>query len=231
MANPRAARRRPAPAQSLVRAGAPALAPLRTDIGQRRCSPRRDVPDVDEELRQWQQARKQKVHIPWRRLVADGRIAGFGVASLVLPDPVNDTLQWPLWALMAASFIAGPAAPPRRGTGSFGAASRRPHVKFPTWKTVQPDIVAYRAHRQTTAISGFDWRQAVRHLASPCTSSGSAATSAGAGSRIKLHTLFRRTVVPAQSRINPLRCRNDDILIGRCEMQTGYRHWRTAAGE
>lgn len=31
----------------------------------------------------------------------------FGIASLVLPDSVNDNVQWLLYALMAASLYAG----------------------------------------------------------------------------------------------------------------------------
>jgi hypothetical protein len=63
-------------------------------------------PSVEDELREWKQARKKTFQIPWRQL---SLVAGlcFAIASFVLPDSVSDDLQWLLYALAAASFYAG----------------------------------------------------------------------------------------------------------------------------
>jgi hypothetical protein len=60
----------------------------------------------DDELRQWKQARKQNLKIPWRPLSLMATLC-FGIASFVLPDSVNDNVQWLLYALAAASLYAG----------------------------------------------------------------------------------------------------------------------------
>ena len=68
-----------------------------------------DVPEelsVDEELRQWKQARKHGFKIPWRQLSLMASLC-FGIASFVLPDSVNSNVQWLLFALMGASLYAG----------------------------------------------------------------------------------------------------------------------------
>jgi len=41
----------------------------------------------------------------------------FGIASLVLPDWVNDNVQWLLYALMAASLYVGFSKRRRRADG------------------------------------------------------------------------------------------------------------------
>ena len=61
---------------------------------------------VDHELEAWKQARKQRSRIPWTQLNLMASLC-FGVASFVLPDSVNDNVDWLLYALMAASFYAG----------------------------------------------------------------------------------------------------------------------------
>jgi hypothetical protein len=60
----------------------------------------------DDELRQWKQARRQNFEIPWRPLSLMATLC-FGIASFVLPDSVNDNVQWLLYALAAASLYAG----------------------------------------------------------------------------------------------------------------------------
>ncbi len=60
----------------------------------------------DLELHEWKKARRQSYQIPWRQLSWTATLC-FGIASLVLPDTVNDNVQWLLYALMAASFYAG----------------------------------------------------------------------------------------------------------------------------
>jgi hypothetical protein len=65
-----------------------------------------DSPHVDHELREWKQARKQHSKIPWRQLSLMAALC-FGIASFVLPDSVNENLDWLLYGLMAASLYAG----------------------------------------------------------------------------------------------------------------------------
>jgi hypothetical protein len=61
---------------------------------------------LDDDLREWKQARKQNFQIPWRPLSLMASLF-FCVASFALPDSVNDVVQWPLYALAAASFYVG----------------------------------------------------------------------------------------------------------------------------
>lgn len=78
------------------------------------------VPAQDDDLEEWKRARK--FQIPWRQLSFMAS-ACFGIASFVLPNSVNDKVDWLLYALMAISFVVGlsrrrkaktaVAAPPR----------------------------------------------------------------------------------------------------------------------
>jgi|HubBroStandDraft_6_1064221.scaffolds.fasta_scaffold33478_6 hypothetical protein len=61
---------------------------------------------IDEDLREWKRARKRNFEIPWRPLSLMATLC-FGIASFALPDSVNDTVQWFLYPLMAASFYVG----------------------------------------------------------------------------------------------------------------------------
>jgi hypothetical protein len=63
-------------------------------------------PPIDDEFREWKKARKRHSGLPWRQLALMASVS-FGVASLVLPDSVGDTLDWVLYGLMAASAYAG----------------------------------------------------------------------------------------------------------------------------
>lgn len=65
-----------------------------------------DAPDIDEEIREWKQARKGTFKIPWRQIYVMGGLC-FGLASFVVPDSVGNIFQWVLYALAAASFYAG----------------------------------------------------------------------------------------------------------------------------
>ena len=58
------------------------------------------------ELNAWKSERKRAFRLPWRQL---SLIAGlsFGIGSFVLPDSVTGVTDWVLYALMAASFVAG----------------------------------------------------------------------------------------------------------------------------
>jgi len=63
-----------------------------------------DAAAADEDLREWK--RKRSVRLPWRQISLMAALC-FGMASFVLPDAVNDDVQWLLYALAAASFCAG----------------------------------------------------------------------------------------------------------------------------
>jgi hypothetical protein len=64
-----------------------------------------DAPSLDQELEIWKQTRPG-IRIPWRQVSLMASLC-FGIASFVLPDSVNDNVQWLLYALMAASLYAG----------------------------------------------------------------------------------------------------------------------------
>jgi len=60
---------------------------------------------VDDDLREWKRARKPNFHALWRPLLLMATLS-FGIASIVLPDSVNDAVDWLLYALTAASFYS-----------------------------------------------------------------------------------------------------------------------------
>jgi hypothetical protein len=64
------------------------------------------VPYVDDELRGREQAVERPFKMPWRQLSLMASLC-FGIASFVLPDSVNDQLDWLLYGLMALSAYAG----------------------------------------------------------------------------------------------------------------------------
>jgi hypothetical protein len=61
---------------------------------------------LEDELREWKQARRKSFRLPWRQISFMASVC-FGVGSLVLPDSVNRTIQWLLLALGALSLTAG----------------------------------------------------------------------------------------------------------------------------
>jgi hypothetical protein len=61
---------------------------------------------VDEELAEWKATRKRAFKLPWRSLSLIASLC-FGVASFVLPDNVNDAVNWVLYPLAAISFYVG----------------------------------------------------------------------------------------------------------------------------
>jgi len=56
---------------------------------------------LDDELREWKLARRRNLEIPWRPLSLMATLC-FGIASFVLPDSVNDNVQWRPRAFMQA---------------------------------------------------------------------------------------------------------------------------------
>jgi hypothetical protein len=61
---------------------------------------------VDDEIEAWKAARGPVVPFPWRQVSLMAGLC-FGIASFVLPDTVNDVVQWPLYALTAISLYVG----------------------------------------------------------------------------------------------------------------------------
>lgn len=78
------------------RAPGPAGAPLPDDI--------RWIDHADPELDTWKGARRRR--LPWRQISFTASLC-FGIAALVLPDTVNEVVDWLLYGLAAASLYAG----------------------------------------------------------------------------------------------------------------------------
>jgi hypothetical protein len=57
----------------------------------------------DMEPRAWKQARDSRFKMPWSQLSLMASLC-FGIASFVLPDSVNESVDWLLWALAIMSF-------------------------------------------------------------------------------------------------------------------------------
>jgi hypothetical protein len=75
----------------------PAPAVLATNVPQ-------DV-SVDHELQAWKETRGSQFKIPWRQLYLMASLC-FGIASFVLPDSVNENVDYLLWGLSAMSAYA-----------------------------------------------------------------------------------------------------------------------------
>ena len=60
-------------------------------------------PLVDDDFREWKRARKPNFHTLWRPLLLTATIC-FGIASLILPDSVNDAVDWLLYAMTGVSL-------------------------------------------------------------------------------------------------------------------------------
>lgn len=61
---------------------------------------------IEDEVEAWKAARGPVVSFPWRQCSLMAGLC-FGIASFVLPNTVNDAVQWPLYLLAAISFYAG----------------------------------------------------------------------------------------------------------------------------
>jgi hypothetical protein len=57
----------------------------------------------EDELSEWKRARPQSYRLPWRQISLMAS-ASFGIAYFVLPDSVNQTVQWLLLLLAILSF-------------------------------------------------------------------------------------------------------------------------------
>jgi hypothetical protein len=79
----------------------------RAPAGRFAPAPRKESsPSRIEESHDSEPAPEHRFRIPWRQLSLMASLC-FGIASFVLPDSVNDNVQWLLYALMAASLYAG----------------------------------------------------------------------------------------------------------------------------
>ena len=89
----------PAPDAKPVFAKVPAdqAAPLHKEIM---------LPQANSEWREREQPIKPKFKMPWRQVALMASLC-FGVASFVLPDSINDNLDWLLYGLMAISAYVG----------------------------------------------------------------------------------------------------------------------------
>jgi hypothetical protein len=68
-------------------------------------SDKTDLHSLNDELGQWKLARKRNL-VHWRSLWFVATLS-FGIASFVLPDSVNDNVNWVLYGLAAASVYVG----------------------------------------------------------------------------------------------------------------------------
>jgi hypothetical protein len=97
--------RRAVPQPSVPRAVTPALGhpaqPILPSL-----SPDATLASVDDEIAAWKAARGSVIRFPWRQLSLMAGLC-FGIASFVLPDTVNDAVQWPLYASTAISLYVG----------------------------------------------------------------------------------------------------------------------------
>lgn|ERR1700749_899306 len=86
-----------------VRAGEPVPTPPPTPANEEPGVA--DEISVDQELQAWKDARGSRIAIPWRQVYLMASLC-FGIASFVLPDWVNDSVDYLLWALCAMSAYA-----------------------------------------------------------------------------------------------------------------------------
>jgi hypothetical protein len=75
-----------------------------TDVALRLGPPILPKSELDDGSQEWKQ--KNGFRVPWQILFLMSSLC-FGVASFVLPDTVNDAVQWLLYGLMAAAIYAG----------------------------------------------------------------------------------------------------------------------------
>jgi len=62
------------------------------------------APETDKELEDWKRARRWQP--PWRQIAFTASLC-FGIAAFVLPDSVNEAVDWLLYGLSAVSLYTG----------------------------------------------------------------------------------------------------------------------------
>lgn len=97
----KAAPAKPAPANDVPRSAFEA-----ESVSPPAAPPVRHPDPVDAELEEWKRSRKKLPLFAWRPLYFMASLC-FGLASFVLPDSINDIVQWPLYALAGLSFYLG----------------------------------------------------------------------------------------------------------------------------
>ncbi len=60
---------------------------------------------VDQEVQAWKDARGSQFKMPWSQIYLMASLC-FGIASFVLPDSVNDNVDYLLWILCGFSAFA-----------------------------------------------------------------------------------------------------------------------------
>ena len=63
-------------------------------------------PHPDKQPWEWERPETSRYKLPWRQLSLMASLC-FGIASFVLPDSINDELDWLLYGLMAMSMYVG----------------------------------------------------------------------------------------------------------------------------
>ena len=99
----------PAPCVKSVFADTPSVAPVFADTsGEELARLHKEIvsPPADYNWREPEQPAKRKFKVPWRQVVLMASLC-FGIGALVLPDTINDDLDWLLYGLMAVSGYVG----------------------------------------------------------------------------------------------------------------------------
>jgi len=76
---------------------------------------------LEDELLEWKKTRRRNYRPPWRQ-ISFMASACFGIGYFVLPDSVNEAVQWLLLGLVIASFASGISS---RHKSTEDAASRK----------------------------------------------------------------------------------------------------------
>lgn len=103
----RKATRQPRRAREVAQTDSQSARTELTEISVEQLSPLLEEPaspSLDQELREWKKSRS--FEIPWRQLSIMASLC-FGIGSFVLPDSVNDTVHYVLYALAGLSLYAG----------------------------------------------------------------------------------------------------------------------------
>ena len=99
----------PAPDVKPVFADTPSVAPVFADTSAEELARlHKEIisPAAHDEWREREQPVKRKFKVPWRQVVLTASLC-FGIGALVLPDTINDDLDWLLYGLMAISAYVG----------------------------------------------------------------------------------------------------------------------------
>jgi hypothetical protein len=99
----------PAPDVKLVFADTPSVAPVFAETSAEELARlHKEIisPAAHDEWHEREQPAKRKFKVPWRQVVLTASLC-FGIGALVLPDTINDDLDWLLYGLMAISGYVG----------------------------------------------------------------------------------------------------------------------------